>query len=270
MILKKQFEYIDCAKIDVFYSVSHVEEFYKAQKNDNNGKNVEALNQIRDIITSYAKRGIILNPSPSRIIAKSESFDECLAIIRQFDTRYVVDQDGKTLYELNSKNVKDLQEEDSAVINNSNLSSEEIWKRPEVLAKLSNFNYYYKNYKNVMIKKQLSIYGLSVYRRINKFKLPEEFQLTHNCFKSGNYSFDLLEVVIEFLNNQLCSCGYHKDKNVKKTQSGIHDVSHIIYATYCNYFVTHDKGLIARANAIYFYLGLDTKAIDIDEIEKIK
>ena len=55
---------------------------------------------------------------------------------------------------------------------------------------------------------------------------------------------------------------------MRKTISGIHDVSHSIYATYCNYFVTLDTNFRKRVEAIYYYLGLETKVRSFDDLEK--
>ena len=101
-------------------------------------------------------------------------------------------------------------------------------------------------------------------------KPPKEFILERECLKK-EYSFALLEMVIEFLNNDvLCACGYCKDKTERTTQSGIHDVSYMIYSTYCNYFASKDSNCVKRVETIYCYLGLNTHAIHLDEFLNMK
>lgn len=149
------------------------------------------------------------------------------------------------------------------------MSKKEIWERVEVTNELKKFGTYYELYKKCQKVALINKYGYNVICLINEREFPEEFQLKYKCFEKNSYSFALLELVIEYLNNVLCGCGYNKDRSVAKTCSGIHDVSHIIYSSYCNYFVSCDKGLVARANAIYEYLGLDTQAISVKEFENM-
>lgn len=230
-----------------------------------NNENTEMLEKMKKLMISISKQGIILNPSEQRIIAKRETFDECLIRVMKYDTRNIVERNGRYLDELNKENIKILQKKEHAVKNNSNLNAKEIWKRPEVINELSKFDEYYKNYVYASQILLYQNYGGEASSVLKKKKLPPKFQLHYKCFDTYDYEFSLLEMIIEYLNNLLCKCGYHKDKNVAKTCSGIHDVSHMIYATYCHYFVSCDSGLVERANAIYEYLGLEVKAIAVED-----
>lgn len=96
--------------------------------------------------------------------------------------------------------------------------------------------------------------------------LPENFKLCKDCFKSAIPTFSLLECVMEYLHCALGRCGYHRDKELGKAISGIHDVTHSIYATYCNYFVTLDNNFRERTDAIYFYLGLNTELLTFQKL----
>lgn len=269
MIIRKKFIYDKQNDIDVFYSVAHVEEFFKAEKNDMKNANTEKLQEMKSLIKSLSKTGVILNPSMKQIIAKEETFEMCLKRVRTYDTRENVQRNGENLFSVIKEKKAKLQENDSTVINNSNLNSKEIWKRPEISEELKTFGSYYEAAKKMQTVLLLSCYGLEGAAILRKVQLPKDFRLYYRCFENDEYVFSLLELVIEYLNNVLCSCGYHKDKTVDKTRSGIHDVSHIIYSTYCHYFVSQDRGLIARANAIFEYLGLTTKAITLEEFNTL-
>ena len=143
--------------------------------------------------------------------------------------------------------------------------------RPEVIECLRMFPKFYECYEDISKNVLLKTYGLKAFWLENyNQKPPKEFILERECFKK-EYSFALLEMVIEFLNNDvLCACGYCKGKTERTTQSGIHDVSHMIYSTYCNYFVSKDSNCVKRAEAIYYYLGLTTHAIHLDEFLNMK
>lgn len=71
---------------------------------------------------------------------------------------------------------------------------------------------------------------------------------------------------MEYLHKVLSRCGFHRDKDVRKTISGIHDVSHSIYATYCNYFVSLDANFRKRVEAVYYYLGFDIDVLSFDDL----
>lgn len=269
LIIRKQFFYNKKEEIDIFYSVAHVEEYFKAVKNDVKEENIGKLQEMKYLMTSLTKSGIILNPSKNRVVAKCEAFQICLDRVTRYDTRENVERNGEYLFNKFREKKAKLQEADPKIKNNSNLAAEDIWKRPEVIEELSWFSEYYEYYKQIYIKVLHATYGLESVRVLNKIQFSKEFKLEHGCFEKDIYSFSLLELVIEYLNNVLCSCGYHKDKNVSRARSGIHDVSHIIYSTYCQYFVSGDTGLVARANAIFEYLGLTTKAITINKFSDL-
>lgn len=44
--------------------------------------------------------------------------------------------------------------------------------------------------------------------------------------------------------------------------SSLHDNTHSIYGSYCDYFVSRDKRLLKKLTATYKYLGIGTKIIN--------
>lgn len=76
--------------------------------------------------------------------------------------------------------------------------------------------------------------------------------------------FYLLEEYINLAANILEKIGYHREK-VEKSRSRLHDVSHIIYAAYCDTFVSMDKKLIHKTKAIYSMLEVPTKVLNLEE-----
>lgn len=266
-ILARDIELIQSKNVDLFYSVAHVEEYYKALKNASE-ENYGELESLKHLLIESAKPGVILNPSNSRIRAVKEKFEVCYKRIEEFDTRAIVNDNGKRLYDINKESVAKLQTKDKEAKNNSNLNYKEIWERDELKKVIKDFERYYNQYENNVKKIMFEEYGLKALQLIKNIKLPCDFILKENCFKQIE-SFHLLEMIIEYLNNELCACGYNKDVDVRKTQSGIHDVSHMIYGTYCDYLVTSDKRFMKRAQAIYYFLGVDTLVVDYEEYKKM-
>lgn len=265
--ISKELIYFFENDVDIFYSVAHVEEYYKAVQNINLSdiNNINAADALRNTIIKLTKKGVILKPD-KRIKAKSETFDECLKIVSNFDTRKEVNHNAGVLLDLKKESTKNLYKKDISAINNTNLDEKTIWNRPEVKDELAKFNDYYNDYlKN--IRTYLNNYILQGYR-LKNIELPKEFDLKKECFNKED-NFHLIQVVFEFLNNILEYCGYAVDKDKRKTISGIHDVSHMIYATYCHYLVSNDERFSKRAKAIYYYTGINTKVIRFNEYFKL-
>jgi len=253
---------------NIFLSVVHIEEYYKAYKNDVQNLNKDSLEKLKNIMIEISKKRIILNPvKNSRIHAKNETFDECYDIIQKYDTRDIIENDGKIINKHEKCAVKNLREEDNMAKFNSTLDAKEIWKRPEVLNGILEFSEFYKDYNLIGFERLSHVYGINGARK-GISDLPKDFKLCKDCFKNNIPNFHLLECVIEYLHKVLSRCGFHRDKEVRKTISGIHDVSHSIYATYCNYFVTLDENFRKRVEAVYYYLGLETDVISFDELIK--
>lgn len=73
-------------------------------------------------------------------------------------------------------------------------------------------------------------------------------------------------VYVNLAANLLEKIGYHREAR-NKSRARLHDVSHIIYAAYCDTFVTADKKLAKKAQAIYSMLGICTRVLSEKEFE---
>lgn len=254
-------------KVKVFLSVAHAEEYYKACKNDVYNKNYDSLNAIFNemiLLTSYG----ILNPSTTRIKNENEKFNNCLKRIKKYDTTEIVISNGAILNETQKESVDSYVKGNNKVKNYSNLSFDEIWKQKEVIQKLEEFESYIDEYKKVTYRQISYLYGINQAVHICNIN-NNGFELKSGCYSELENNYSLLECVIEFLHNILGECGYNRDKKLRTSISGIHDVQHSIYATYCDYFISEDKTFSKRTNAIYTYLGVKTKVIDVSKFEGI-
>lgn len=98
-----------------------------------------------------------------------------------------------------------------------------------------------------------------------------KFDFNFDDFKNN---FFKISTVIELLANILESNGYHyekttDDKLLKKGRSRMHDVSHMIYGAFSKKFITGDKKLFKKTEAIYSYLKIDTIVLFYDQEKKI-
>ena len=86
-------------------------------------------------------------------------------------------------------------------------------------------------------------------------------------FEEFRKDFKLIEIMIEDLFNIIESKGFYREK-IGKARSRLHDVSHAIYGSYFDFFITADKNFAHKASVIYKSIGsrtivylLDSKGI---------
>ena len=85
-------------------------------------------------------------------------------------------------------------------------------------------------------------------------------------FSEIKNSFKKVSVIIEILANILEAYRYHAEATKKnRPRSRLHDVSHIIYASYCDKFISNDARLRIKAKAIYSYLKIPCQVLSTDE-----
>lgn len=76
--------------------------------------------------------------------------------------------------------------------------------------------------------------------------------------------FSVFEAYVNLAANLLEKIGYYREAK-DRSRARLHDVSHIIYAAYCDTFVTADRKLVKKAQAIYSLLGICTQVISDKE-----
>ncbi len=79
-------------------------------------------------------------------------------------------------------------------------------------------------------------------------------------FEDIKNRFRVFEAYVNLAANLLEKIGYHRERE-DRSRSRLHDVSHIIYAAYCDTFVSADKKLTKKAKAIYSLLGIHTRVL---------
>lgn len=79
--------------------------------------------------------------------------------------------------------------------------------------------------------------------------------------------FDAVEMYINVAANILEEIGYYREHR-EKYRSRMHDVSHIIYGAYCDIFVSEDKKIRKKAQAIYSSLNISTRVISLTELKE--
>ena len=80
-------------------------------------------------------------------------------------------------------------------------------------------------------------------------------------------SHAVLEHVFEILMNYLEEVRFRPEE-VKKSRSRMHDVTHAIYATKAEIFVTGDDRFYHKIKVAYHYLNVLTKILSLEEFIK--
>lgn len=251
--------------IEVHLSVGHAEEYYKAMKNDINNEYGTILDKVLNEMIKLSPRGV-LNPSKTKIKNTNECIKECIRRVKKYDTTDIVVAHGKSMKKSQKEAVELHMKKNTQIRNYSNLSSEEIWKQKEVLEELNKVPECFEEYKKITFNQIQKYYGINQAYKICDID-DSGFEIREGCYSDLKEKYKLLEFTIEHLHDLLSRCGYNRDKEEKKLISGIHDVQHSIYATYCDYFVSEDRAFSKRANAIYNFLGIKTKVVDFIEFK---
>jgi hypothetical protein len=105
--------------------------------------------------------------------------------------------------------------------------------------------------------KELIIKGLLNNGLLDKTNLEDALRWTFSDIKNKFYIY---EAYVNTAANLIEQLGFFREK-VEKSRSRLHDVSHIIYAAYCDTFITNDKKLFMKTKAIYSLLNVKTEVI---------
>jgi hypothetical protein len=82
-------------------------------------------------------------------------------------------------------------------------------------------------------------------------------------------TFYLVESYINKAANLIEKNGYYREKNtIEVSRSRLHDVSHVIYAAYCDIFICDDKKLLNKTKVIYQLLDIKTNVYTSEEYMK--
>lgn len=96
-------------------------------------------------------------------------------------------------------------------------------------------------------------------------KLLESYSVTN---VSNSYEFNINN--LGHLCNILCAVGYSEEKNTHTYVSGVYDVTHLIYSSQMDYFITSDKECYRKARAIFEFIGSNCKPILLPNPSKAK
>ena len=246
-------------------SPAHIEEIYKALV-ENGDSYRQTANQLLNIISDYTNNTEFL-PSSSGVSIKKESPYICYRRVSEFDTTERVYSDSKERFVSDKNNYQRMQENNKNSKYISNIPYDQIWKQDAINNTLNIINRYIKifieQHNQSMDTFIASLMGCD-------HRLSESFKFREGSYSFLQYTEFELTYTIEILFRILNHNGYYRDQKLKTSISGTHDVSHAIYATKANWFITTDERFANRCKAVYFYLGVPSTVIfcKMDQIKE--
>lgn len=94
-----------------------------------------------------------------------------------------------------------------------------------------------------------------IYEYMEKIAREQNFRIRLETFTERAASLDSLF-------NILNAFGFQKEHAQKRIENRIHDVSHAIYGSYADLFVTNDGSLRKSSEAIYSLTSIKSKIVD--------
>lgn len=254
-------EVLKVKDLHYFLSVAHAEELFNMAKNDVNNQYEENIKRKKQIMLELSDCGV-LNPSINKgVELRQEALDDALERVRKNDTTGIVADHGKHGRNYFKSKTDKLREEDKNAINYSNLSSHDIWNIDAVQERIRAFDDNKKLYYTITTEQLRQVYG----NRAAGLAQPITSTLNKGCYPQIKDKYNDFEYIIEYLFNTLEGCGYCSNKDIRTSVSGIYDTAHSIYASYCDILVSNDKRFRKKADAVYYYLGIQTKVLSFDE-----
>ena len=248
------------------YSPAHIEEVYKVNASENS-KYKDKMPMLMENIKMITKNNEVL-PSEKGLVLWKEEPRKCYRRVSEIDTTHRVESDSKYRYEKDTEYYRKLREADRQNTSITNIEFDKIWEHPLINGVIDELN---SNMSEIVhsFNSSLEVQFLSL-TGINK-KLSDDLKFEKNSFTKLKNRHSDLEYIIEILFRILNMHGYSAEKSERTSISGTHDVSHAIYATKANYFITTDKRFYKKCKAIYWYLGVNTeiKYCEQAELQKL-
>lgn len=244
-----------------FYSPAHVEEIYKALNEKGQGY-LETADCLLRMLSEFTDERELLPSQDKGIVKWRESPYKCYKRVSDLDTMQRMAHDSVVKYSSDKKNYQEMIVEDRHNQNISNIPINQIWKHPTFATAIDDLN---KNMR-IIVNRQNNNIDTAICALLGADKrLPDQLGITENSYSELKVEHTQLEFVMEILFRILNRYGYNSDKSANTTLSGIHDVSHAIYATATDTLFTTDQRFAKRCAAVYYYLGVPTQVVTCKE-----
>lgn len=254
-----------------FISVAHLEELFRAKKNEKNDK-IGMTNMLENTIREIAEDGVI-KPTAQGIKFIHKSYEKTYRDIVNIDTENVIYNRSIVRRDMdkNSYASKDLFK---GIKHDKNDEYKKVWDTERVKLELSNCENNYDVIRKELNcpKNSLREYFVKTYGEMTGMQFINGLlESTKTPIRPGIYNqirdnYGKLEYVMEQLYFVLTKCGFKRDNKDKLANSGTYDIQHSICATMCDIFITNDGGFADKYKAVAFFLAIPIKIMTLEEI----
>lgn len=258
-LLEELIQSIDRTKFQFIYSPAHIEEIAVSTKRNNYP--IEKTKEKLSFLSKLTENTEILpfKRTDVRIIEDLGAYlceehpERCYARVsedyKNNDLAEKMEEDF-----LNEVTENNIHGNDPNIMNNIN---------PETI--LSEPKYDIKTKEKIFI----SLLRLEKYDKCQVLELMGgSSNLQELTFLSIKKDYRAIETAMEIVFDKLEEIRYRPEKK-KNSRSRLHDVSHAIYAAYCDYFITEDSKLFDKTRAAYAYLKQRTTVTNIEGLRLI-
>jgi len=231
-----------------------------------------------------AKDRFYFSNGHSEELLKLDYYDHIADYIDELTSKSSIRMDEKNLKEINESIYDSIERCKHPMTHNTivsiaqqKLSKEQTWRdklkleRPKEFSHVNQKNVDYEKIWNLpIVNDLLSVQGneelrvliRSLYSSKGLQNLPEIQLVKFDDFRNGyltRYNFGIQEIVIDLLSAILSAVGYGYDKTIVTAVSGIYDTTHMIMSRYCDVIISTDISFVKKTEAIFWFLGIDTK-----------
>ena len=254
-----------------FISVAHLEELYKAKRNEKHDS-VGLTDKLENTIREIAEDGVI-KPTLDGVKFKYKSYENTYRDIVNKDTVDIVYRRSLVRRD-RDKNSYDSKDLFQGLEHNKNDEYKKVWDTERVKLELEKCNNNYSNIskelrcpQNKLRKDLIKMYGNTTGEIIiSEFLESAKTQICPGIYNQIVDNYGKLEYVMEQLYFVLTKCGFKRDNKDKLANSGTYDIQHSICATMCDLFITNDYGFAEKFKAVAFYLAVPIRIMMLEDI----
>ena len=257
-----------------FISVAHLEELYRAKKNEKNDK-IGMTNTLENTIREIAEDGVI-KPTLEGVKFIHKSYEKTYRDIVNTDTEDIIYRRSLVRRDMDKKSY-DPRDLFQGIEHDKNNEYKKVWDTERVKLELENCKKNYDIISRELSHPQNSLreYFIKTYGRVSGMKLINELlENTKTSISPGIYNqirdnYGKLEYVMEQLYFVLTKCGFKRDNKDRLANSGTYDIQHSICATMCDVFITNDDGFADKFKAVAYFLAIPIKIMTLEDISSI-
>lgn len=257
---------------EYFISVAHLEEIYRARKNETIEKK-GLTDSLEMTLRSMSANGVI-KPTINGIKYVPKSYDQTYQDIERYDTTNIILKRSLNRKQMdkNAYNPKDLFK---GVIHKKEEEYKIVWDTARVKNELNLLSTISNQLKmevsqpyNSLIETFNNLYGeRAAKEQIKRLIISSDVEIKPAIYHSIQDNYGKLEFVMEQLYFVLTKCGFRRDGSDKHSNSGTYDIQHSINATMCDIFITNDNKFADKFMAVAYFLGIPIKIIKWKDME---